>query len=296
MHASRTEKTWIVCALAVMAFGLANRRAAGNDENNGKDATSANALQLVDTGRKIFRFDTFGDQTFWGDAPKLHLAIEGSTHGGNGPGLSPRAALAAGLKVDIDALPNDLIHQIQSGGVNLDDPGVTLTLLKLNTVVGITAFFNSGGTLNSVGIQCALCHSTVDASMPALCAGQIQPNPRTGCIGHRLDGWANRDLNVGAIVALAPDLTPFANLLNVSQAIELRKSRISALNPISDGEGNTACCDRTRVTGWPCVVLEPWHAEKQHAREPGDLGSASLASGARPIREGENPQCGYARF
>src|SRR6266704_5838142 len=108
--------------------------------------------------------------------------------------------------------------QIQHGKVNLNDPAVTLVLLKLNAVVGLTGFFNSSGTLKSVGIQCALCHSTVDNSIPALCAGQIVPNPGTGCIGHRLDGWANRDLNVGAIVALAPDLSVIANLLSTDQA------------------------------------------------------------------------------
>ncbi len=90
-------------------------------------------------------------------------------------------------------------------------------LLKLNAVVGLTGFFNGSGTLQSVGIQCALCHSTVDNSQPALCAGVITPNPGTGCVGRRLDGWANRDLDAGAIVALAPDLSPFVHLLSVTQ-------------------------------------------------------------------------------
>ena len=172
-----------------------------------------NAIQKVQQGEQTFRFDTFGDQAFWGDTLKLHQAIEGAGLGGVGPGVSPKTALAVGLKVDVDALPSDLVQKIQKGRVNLDDPAVTLALLKLNAVLGVTGFFNSSGTLQSVGIQCALCHSTVDNSMPALCAGQITPNPGTGCIGHRLDGWANRDLNVGAIVALAPDLSAFADLL-----------------------------------------------------------------------------------
>jgi hypothetical protein len=101
--------------------------------------------------------------------------------------------------------------------VNLDDPAVTLALLKLNAVVGVTGFFNSSGTLKSVGIQCALCHSTVDNSNPSLCVGQVTPNPGTGCIGHRLDGWPNRDLNVGGIIALAPNLTAIADLLSTDQ-------------------------------------------------------------------------------
>jgi cytochrome c2 len=87
----------------------------------------------------------------------------------------------------------------------LDDPAVTLALLKLNSVVGVTGFFNPDGTLKSVGIQCALCHSTVDNSL-------------TQGIGHRLDGWANRDLNIGQIISLAPNLQPFADLLGVDQA------------------------------------------------------------------------------
>lgn len=181
------------------------------------DATATNAVQLVGQGRQIFRFDTFGDQAFWGDMLKLHQAIEGTGLGGVGPGLSPANALGLGLKVDVDALPSDVREQLEHGKVNLNDPAVTLQLLKVNAVIGVTGFFNPAGTLQSVGIQCALCHSTVDASLPALCADVIQPNPGTGCVGHRLDGWSNRDLNVGAIVALAPDLSPFATLLNTTQ-------------------------------------------------------------------------------
>lgn len=181
------------------------------------DPIAANAVGLVAQGREIFRFDTFGDEAFWGDTLQLHRGIEGAALGGVGPGLSPRAALAAGLKIDADALPQQLLQQLRKGRVNLDDPAVTLALLKLNAVVGVTGFFNPSGSLKSVGLECAFCHSTVDASHPELCAATLTPNPGTGCIGHRLDGWANRDLNVGAIVALAPDLSAVAGLLGVSQ-------------------------------------------------------------------------------
>jgi len=176
-----------------------------------------NAETKVELGRQTFRYDTFGDEAFWGDTLKLHQAIAGAAHGGVGPGVSPRTALAVGLKVDVDALPNSIEEQIFRGRVNFDDPAVTLALLKVNAVVGVTGVFSSSGNLQSIGIQCAFCHSTVDASNPSLCAGAITPNPGTGCIGHRLDGWANRDLNVGAIVALAPDLSAFTSLLGVSQ-------------------------------------------------------------------------------
>jgi hypothetical protein len=206
--------------LAVIVFGLMVQRVPGQSTNSEhKDSTANNAVQLVDQGRQIFRFDTFGDQAFWGDMLKLHEAIEGSKLGGVGPGVSPKMAIAAGLKVDVNALPHELLEQLQHGRVNLNDPAVTVALLKLNAVVGLTGFFNSAGTLSSVGIQCALCHSTVDNSHPALCAGVIQPNPGTGCVGHRLDGWPNRDLNVGGIVALAPDLSPFVNLLSIVKPV-----------------------------------------------------------------------------
>lgn len=162
-----------------------------------------NAEDMVRDGRQIFRFDTFGDETFWGDTLQLHQAIQGQTFGGVGSGVSPRTALAVGLKVDVDALPPDLVQNLAAGLVDLDDPATTLALLKLNAVVGVTGFFNPDGSLGSMGIQCALCHSTVNDS---LAAG----------IGQRLDGWANRDLNVGAIVSLAPNLQPVADLLSLS--------------------------------------------------------------------------------
>jgi hypothetical protein len=164
-----------------------------------------NAERLANQGRQIFRFDTFGDEDFWGGVLGLHKAIEGAKFGGVGPGVSPVTALSVGLKVDQDALPLAVVQAIQAGQVNLNDPGVTLLLLKLNAVVGVTGFFNTDGSLKSVGIQCALCHSTVD-------------NAFAPGIGHRLDGWANRDLNVGAIVGLAPNLQPVADLLGVDVA------------------------------------------------------------------------------
>jgi hypothetical protein len=164
----------------------------------------ANAARMIAEGRKTFRFDTFGDEAFWGDTLRLHQAIEGSKLGGIGPGVSPATALAVGLKIDSDALPASVLQALKGRQLNLNDPAVTLALLKLNAVVGVTGFFNDQGALKSVGIQCALCHSTVDNSFAA-------------GIGHRLDGWANRDLNVGAIVALAPNLQPFADLLHTDQ-------------------------------------------------------------------------------
>jgi hypothetical protein len=183
-----------------------------------RDSTADNAIQLVNKGRQIFRFDTFGDQAFWGDTLKLHQAIAGTALGGVGPGLSPKAAIAAGLKVDIDALPADVLAQIKHGEVNLNDPITTVQLIRLNAVVGVTGFFNSSGTLTSIGIQCAFCHSTVDDSQPALCAGLVQTNPGTGCMGRALDGWPNRDLNVGKIISLAPDLSAFSTLLSTTDA------------------------------------------------------------------------------
>lgn len=168
-------------------------------------ANQENAERLAAQGRQIFRFDTFGDEDFWGGTLGLHKAIEGAKFGGVGPGVSPATALAVGLKVDQDALPPALVAAIQAGQVDLNDPATTLALLKLNAVVGVTGFFNSDGSLKTIGIQCALCHSTVD-------------NAFAPGIGHRLDGWANRDLNVGAIVGLAPNLQPVADVLGVDVA------------------------------------------------------------------------------
>ena len=195
----------VLAALSIVLLASESRTSHRRALSASDKANLENALNMFDQGRRVFRFATFDDQTFWGDSLQLHQAIEGAKFGGVGPGLSPKAALGAGLKVDVDALPASLIAQLKQGKVNLDDPAVTLALLRLNSVVGVTGFFNPDGSMKSVGIQCALCHSTVDNS--------LAPG-----IGHRLDGWANRDLNVGDIVALAPNLQPFASLLGVDQA------------------------------------------------------------------------------
>ena len=156
-------------------------------------------------GRQIFRFDTFGDQAFWGGQLRLQQAIAGAQNGGVGPGVSPKTALALGLKVDATAIPKKTAAAIRAGKVNLNDPAVTVALLKLNAVVGLKGFFSRSGRLTSLGTTCALCHSTVDNS--------FAPG-----IGRRRDGWSNRDLNVGAIVAAAPTVKPYADLLGVDEA------------------------------------------------------------------------------
>jgi len=166
-------------------------------------AASHGTARLLAEGRNTFRFDTFGDEDFWGGTLQLHQAIAGAAHGGVGPGVSPRTALAVGLKVDAQALPPAVRDALRAGQVNLDDPAVTLALLQLDAVVGVKGFFDQTGTLSSVGIRCALCHSTVDDS--------FAPG-----IGRRLDGWANQDLDVGAIVSLAPNLQPVADLLSLA--------------------------------------------------------------------------------
>ena len=163
----------------------------GGGTTTAVDLTRTNALQAVDAGRQTFRFDTFGDEAFWGDTLKLHQGVAK---------VSPKTALAVGLKVDVDALPQDLVTQLKNNTLDLDDSANTLALIKLNAVLGVTGFFNPDGSMKSIGIQCAFCHSTVDDS--------LAPG-----IGHRLDGWANRDLNVGAIVNLSPDLSAVVALL-----------------------------------------------------------------------------------
>lgn len=192
-------------ALLGLLVIAATRSTGGAPRAPAVDVVADNAARMLAEGRQTFRYETFGDEAFWGDALQLHRAIAGERNGGVGPGLSPNAALAAGLKIDIDALPDALVGQLKAGQVDLTDPAVTLALLKLNAVVGVTGRFDAGGTIRSIGIQCAFCHSTVDDTL-------------TAGIGHRRDGWANRELNVGAIVSMAPNLKPYTDLLGVDVA------------------------------------------------------------------------------
>jgi hypothetical protein len=158
-----------------------------------RNSAEENAKTLIDEGRHVFRFDTFGDEAFWTD--QLHIQQSVSK-------LSPQTALSLGLKVDAQALSPATVESIRHGRVNLSDPAVTLALIKQNAVVGVVGTFN-GNTLTKVGFTCALCHSTVDNS--------VAPG-----IGARIDGLANRDLNVGAIVATASNLEPVVNLLRLA--------------------------------------------------------------------------------
>src|SRR5712692_6489160 len=113
---------------------------------------SKNAQKMIEQGRQIFRFDTFGSEAFWGDTLQLHKAIAGEKNGGVGGGVSPKTALSVGLKVDADALPETLKKQLKDGKVDLD-PATTLALLKLNSVVGVTGYFDQKGNIRSMGIQ-----------------------------------------------------------------------------------------------------------------------------------------------
>ncbi len=210
------KRQFLIAAMAAAVVAGGTLLPAGGEDRNeklkGNDANIRDhAALLVREGREIFRFDTFGSEAFWGGALRLHEAIAGAANGGIGPGVGPRAALSLGLKVDADALPPDLVASVKAGAINLDDPAVTLALLKLDAVVGVKGLFDTEGKLRSVGIQCALCHSTVDKSFEtaAIPAGNI---------GKRLDGWPARQLNVGAIIASAPTVKPLADLLGVDEA------------------------------------------------------------------------------
>jgi mono/diheme cytochrome c family protein len=173
--------------LAALIFVLALTYAVSAREP-GKSA-SAPALAAAQTpppshydGQTIFRYDTFGDEQLWTDVLQMDEVIAT---------VSPRTALAVGLKVDVEALPPAIVAALAAGQVDLNDPAVTIELLRLNAVVGVKGTVDTSGDLTAVGTTCALCHSTVDNS--------FAPS-----IGKRLDGWANVDLNVGAIVALSP--------------------------------------------------------------------------------------------
>jgi hypothetical protein len=197
---------FIVFALAGAA--LAGGLVAGSHQTAGVAAVSdPGETAFYDQGKQTFRYDTFGDEAFGGGTIGLHRAVEGAALGGVGPGVSPKTALSVGLKVDVDRLPPVVVEGIRAGKVDLDSPATTIALLRLNSVVGVVGSFSGEGSssrLTSIGISCALCHSTVDNS--------LAPG-----IGHRLDGWPNRDLNVGAIIDLAPDLSALQNELGVSR-------------------------------------------------------------------------------
>lgn len=182
----------IVGALAALA-GCVSK---GAREEPGRVSTGAGPTRddrspkALAAGQRTFRYETFGDEQFWTDTARMHEVVQES--------VSPTVALSVGLKVDADAIPPDVAQAIKSGKVDLKSPATTVTLLKLNAVVGLKGTVNTVGrkdTLVRLGITCALCHSTVDNS--------FAPG-----IGHRKDGWPNRDLNVGAIIALSPAIPP----------------------------------------------------------------------------------------
>ena len=182
-----------IVVLAAVAYSFASDSA---PEPAKADPALRTAKGMIERGRHAFRHDTLGSEAFFTDAIRLNEAVQTVT---------PRTALAVGLKVDSAALPQELIRAIRKGKVDLDDPATTAALLSLDAVVGIEAEVGKNGSIQKLGITCALCHSTVDDS--------VAPG-----IGERLDGWANRDLDVGAIVGLAPNLQPFADLLGVDVA------------------------------------------------------------------------------
>lgn len=185
----------LLLAIAVVILSQCTKEKNNNNDNN---------PALIAEGKNIFRFDSFGDEEFWSGLLHLDKAIAGAANGGFGPGVSPNTALSVGLKVDAEALPASVVSGIKDGTVDLNNPATTIALLKLNAVVGIKGNFDASNNLVSIGITCASCHSTVDNS--------FAPG-----IGKRLDGWPNRDLNVGAIISLTDNALPIANMLHVSE-------------------------------------------------------------------------------
>jgi hypothetical protein len=189
-----------VIAFSVIQCGTQKGRRDTEDKSGNPNAFDAaikeNGDQLVSKGQAVFRYETFGDESFWTDKLQLNKVIADKNHGGLGDGVTPKQALALGFKVDLTILPEALEKKIKEGKF-LDDPLVTLELLKLNAVLGVVGKFD-GGNLKSIGVTCAVCHSTVDDS--------------TG-IGKRMDGWPNRDLNVGKIITLSPNFKAYADII-----------------------------------------------------------------------------------
>jgi hypothetical protein len=200
-----TGITLLVISLILAECNTKSKTRKAPDEPGDPDSWNAsindNANDMMEKGKAVFRFETFGDEVFWTDKLKLHKALVSEKHGGMGNGLAPKDALAAGIKVDLRMLPEFLKQKIKEGKF-LDDPLVTLELLRLNAVVGVVAKFEDN-KIKSVGLTCASCHSTVDSESG---------------IGNRLDGWPNRDLNVGAVISMAPDLSALTSMLGVDEA------------------------------------------------------------------------------
>ena len=188
----------IVVALFVMVGAVAWAGTSGVLPFDWDRTVDDHAEDLRTQGREIFRFDTFGSEAFWGGALRLHEAIETA--------VSPALALQLGLKVDVEALPGRIRGALNSNRLDLNDPANTVELLRHDAVVGVDGIFDDDDELVSVGITCALCHSTVNDS--------FAPG-----IGERLDGWAARDLNIGAIIAAAPNLQPVVDLLRNAPAL-----------------------------------------------------------------------------
>ncbi len=185
VHSPRTSKRFAVRILCAAPLLLA---ACGGTENSDATAGKPTAALLAE-GKQTFRFDTFGDETQWTRTLRMHEVIRTA--------VDPTTALSVGLKVDSEALPAAVVQGIQNGSIDLKSPDTTVALLKLNAVVGLQGkveTINGKDTLTQVGVTCALCHSTVD-------------NSYAPGIGKRLDGWPNRDLNPGAIIALSPALS-----------------------------------------------------------------------------------------
>jgi hypothetical protein len=194
MRAISATSIVFVLAVAYALSGVTPVMQAKQDDAKHEDSRQDDSRHDADSngqgrhdlrqGQAIFRYDTFGDEQLWTNVLRMHEVI--ST-------VDPATALAVGLKVDVDALPRPVVTALRAGQVDLTSPAVTIELLRLNAVVGVKGTVNDAGQLTRVGITCALCHSSVDDSL-------------TKGIGHRMDGWANTDLNVGAIVALSPAL------------------------------------------------------------------------------------------
>ena len=214
--------------------------------------------ELFTRGQQIFRYDTFGDERFWSDRLRLHQAIAGARLGGVGAGVSPATALAMGLKVDADMVPAHVLAGIRSGTVDLNDPANTQALIAARAVVGLMPVGGGNGQPLAIGLTCAVCHSDVDDS--------VAPG-----IGSRLDGWPNRDLNIGAIAALAPDLSACRNCCR-----SIKTPCVPRCAP-GDLASSTRCCSWMEGRSGPTARPQP-RSSRRHMD--------SLGSTCTPTRDG----------
>ncbi|HUS05323.1 MAG TPA: hypothetical protein VMZ52_03455 [Bryobacteraceae bacterium] len=189
---------------------LAGCSAKNTKEIAGTDGPTVNGEAVprqdgsANSGREVFRFETFGNEGFWTDAVRMPAGIQAAR-------VTPLQALQLGLFVDSDALDKTTLQALTAElktdptgktSTVLNDPNVTEKLVKTNAIIGMPA---KG---DKVGVSCALCHTITDASIFHIADA--------GSIGRRIDGPANHALHTGELLATAANSRALFPLLQLA--------------------------------------------------------------------------------